>query len=145
MYTMLNNRKASKFDLYIPGELVASLHYNIADNEILFVYCEAIDTMDAEQHCRELIRCAVSECVNRRLKITITCPIALKHLGDTSIVLGPDTLQVPPEVQSRIQPNVDNAPQGAKTRIQATAEIPAVTPVKQDATPRAETGADALQ
>lgn len=88
MYTMLNNRKASKFDLYLPGRLVASLHYSIDENEILFVYCEAIDMEDSVRHCRELMRSAMRESLARRLKITVTCPIALRHLGDT-----PDTAQ----------------------------------------------------
>lgn len=36
MYTLLNNSEASKFDLYLPGKLVASLHYTIAPSEIMF-------------------------------------------------------------------------------------------------------------
>lgn len=77
---MLNNRSASKFDLYLPGQLVASLHYSIDENEMLFIYCEAIEMAEAERHCRELMRRALDESLNRRLKTTITCPIALKHL-----------------------------------------------------------------
>lgn len=80
VYTMLNNRSASKFDLYLPGRLVASLHYSIDENEMLFIYCEAIEMAEAERHCRELMRRALDESLNRRLKTTITCPIALEHL-----------------------------------------------------------------
>lgn len=84
MYTMLNNRSASKFDLYLPGQLVASLHYSIDENEMLFIYCEAIEMAAADRHCRELMRRALDEGVNRRLKITITCPIAIEHLRATA-------------------------------------------------------------
>ncbi|WP_309131508.1 hypothetical protein [Brevibacterium sp.] len=88
MYTMLNNRKASKFDLYLPGRLVASLHYSIDENEILYVFCEVIEQEDSDQHCRALMQRAVSESLNRRLKINVTCPIALNHLGETALRLG---------------------------------------------------------
>ena len=45
MYTLLNNQEASKFDLYLPGKLVASLHYTIDEKEVMFIYCEAIETL----------------------------------------------------------------------------------------------------
>lgn len=84
MYTLLNNSEASKFDLYLPGKLVASLHYTIEPNEIMFVYCEAIEPIDSERHCRELMSRALEETLNRRLPITITCPIARQHMDKDS-------------------------------------------------------------
>lgn len=33
MYTLLNNQEATKFDLYLPGKLVASLHYQLDEEE----------------------------------------------------------------------------------------------------------------
>lgn len=84
MYTMLNNLTSSKFDLYLPGRLVASLHYKIEDDdtEIMFVYCEAVEEMNSDIHCRELIRQAVEGVRNRRLEISVVCPIALKYLNE---------------------------------------------------------------
>lgn len=82
MYTMLNNQESSKYDLYLPGKLVAALHYKLEpdDNEVMFIYCEAIEPMQADQHRRELMRRAVEDAKSRRLKLTITCPIGLKAL-----------------------------------------------------------------
>lgn len=82
MYTLLNNRAAAKFDLYLPGRLVASLQYTISPQEIMFVYCEAIDPTDADQHCRELMRLAIEDTRNRRIPITVSCPIAWKSIDD---------------------------------------------------------------
>lgn len=84
MYTMLHNQDASKFDLYLPGQLVAALHYklNEDDNEMMFIYCEAIETLEAAHHCKELMRRATAEVNNRRMKITVTCPIALRFLQE---------------------------------------------------------------
>ena len=82
MYTMLNNQEASKFDLYLPGRLVASLHYNIVDeaNEVMFIYCEAIDDTDPDTHCRELMKQALEDARGRMLTVNVTCPIALKYM-----------------------------------------------------------------
>lgn len=86
MYTLLNNSESSKFDLYLPGRLVASLHYKMQteDNEVLFIYCEAIGTSDADRHRRELMKRALEDVRNRRMRVTITCPIALKIVTGTA-------------------------------------------------------------
>ncbi|WP_166822526.1 hypothetical protein [Brevibacterium limosum] len=80
MYTMLNNQESSKYDLYLPGKLVAALHYKLVaeESEIMLIYCEAIETVEAAHHCTELMRRALEDVKSRRLKLTITCPIARK-------------------------------------------------------------------
>lgn len=82
MYTMLNNQESSKYDLYLPGKLVAALHYKLEPdaNEVMFIYCEAIEPTQADRHRWELMRRAVEDAKGRRLKLTITCPIGLKAL-----------------------------------------------------------------
>ena len=82
MYTMLNNQESSKYDLYLPGKLVAALHYKLEPdaNEVMFIYCEAIEPTQADRHRRELMRRAVEDAKGRRLKLTITCPIGRKAL-----------------------------------------------------------------
>lgn len=82
MYTMLNNQESSKYDLYLPGKLVAALHYKLEaeESEIMLIYCEAIETEEAAHHCTELMRLALDDVKSRRLKLTITCPIALKFM-----------------------------------------------------------------
>lgn len=93
MYTLLNNSEASKFDLYLPGKLVASLHYTITPDEIVFVYCEAIEPLDSERHCRELLRLALEDSLNRRIPITVSCPIARKHIDNDQVISAqPQTL-----------------------------------------------------
>lgn len=84
MYTLLNNQESSKFDLYLPGQLVASLHYKLQkdDNEVMFIYCEAIEALEADHHCKELMQRATADVRNRRMKITVTCPIALRFLQE---------------------------------------------------------------
>lgn len=89
MYTLLNNSEASKFDLYLPGRLVASLHYTIDEKEVMFIYCEAIEPRESARHCRELMDRALKDVRNRRMKITITCPIALKFVDDPASSLPP--------------------------------------------------------
>ncbi|WP_152349050.1 hypothetical protein [Brevibacterium sp. CFH 10365] len=83
-YVLLNNREASKYDLYLPGQLVAALHYNLdpTNHTMMFVYCEAIEKTDANRHCRELMKQATEQIRNRRLELTITCPIARKALHE---------------------------------------------------------------
>src|SRR5699024_12762133 len=73
MYTLLNNQNSSKFDLYLPGKLVASLHYKLEEekNEVMFIYCEAIETLEAARHCRELMWRATENVRNRRMRILI--------------------------------------------------------------------------
>ncbi|KHS54193.1 hypothetical protein [Brevibacterium linens] len=87
MYTMLNNQEASKFDLYLPGKLVASLHYKIDDDadEVMFVYCEAIDATDPDTHCRELMKRALEDARGRMLTVNVTCPIALKYMRQNEV------------------------------------------------------------
>lgn len=82
MYTLLNNQNSSKFDLYLPGKLVAALHYKLEPdaNEVMFIYCEAIEPTQADRHRWELMRRAVEDAKGRRLKLTITCPIGRKAL-----------------------------------------------------------------
>ncbi|RBP65459.1 hypothetical protein DFO66_10442 [Brevibacterium sanguinis] len=80
MYTMLDNRGASKFDLYLPGKLVASLHYKVEKDRVLFHYLEAIEPEDADQHCAELVSLAMKDVANRRLPVVTTCPIAARYL-----------------------------------------------------------------
>ena len=82
MYTMLNNQESSKYDLYLPGRIVAALHYKLEPdaNEVMFIYCEAIEPIQADQHRWELMWRAVEDAKSRRLKLTITCPIGLKAL-----------------------------------------------------------------
>lgn len=75
-YILLNNREASKYDLYLPGRLVAALHYYLdpAEHTMMFVYCEAIEKTEANRHCRELMRQATEHTRNRRLELTIPAP-----------------------------------------------------------------------
>ena len=82
MYTLLNNQESSKYDLYLPGELVAALHYKLEPdtNEVMFIYCEAIEPTRADRHRWELMRRAVEDAKSRRLRLTITCPIGRKAL-----------------------------------------------------------------
>lgn len=91
MYTLLNNQESSKFDLYLPGRLVASLHYKLKkdDNEVMFIYCEAIEALEAAHHCRELMRRATADVKNRRMRIIVTCPIGLRFLGEPAPGLVP--------------------------------------------------------
>lgn len=89
MYTLLNNQEASKFDLYLPGKLVASLHYTIDEKEVMFIYCEAIETLEAAHHCKELMTRSLKDVRNRHMKVTVTCPIALKFLDDPAMNLPP--------------------------------------------------------
>ena len=46
----------------------------------MFIYCEAIESTQADRHRRELMRRAVEDVKGRRLKLIITCPIARKTL-----------------------------------------------------------------
>lgn len=82
MYTLLNNAESSKFDLYLPGRLVASLHYTIDEdkNSMMLIYCESIEPEDSDRHCTELMMRSLEDVHSRRMKITITCPIALKYV-----------------------------------------------------------------
>lgn len=80
MYTLLNNQDSSKFDLYLPGKIVASLHYKLNEEQVMFVYCEAIEKSNADVHRTELMKRSLEDVRNRRLKIIVSCPIALKHL-----------------------------------------------------------------
>ncbi|AZL06743.1 hypothetical protein [Brevibacterium aurantiacum] len=86
MYTLLNNAESSKFDLYLPGRLVASLHYTIEENEnaMMFIYCESIEPEEAAQHCTELMKRALEDVHSRRMKITISCPIAMKYVNGSA-------------------------------------------------------------
>lgn len=95
MYTLLNNQEASKFDLYLPGRLVASLHYSMNEKELMFIYCEAIEPIEADDHCRELMDRALKDVRNRRMKITVTCPIALRFLDDKAVELPPGSRILP--------------------------------------------------
>ncbi len=97
VYTLLNNSDASKFDLYLPGQLVASLHYTITPDEIMFVYCEAIEPLDSERHCRELLRLALDDSLNRRIPITVSCPIARKYI-DSDPKIGAQMQTLPKSV-----------------------------------------------
>lgn len=97
MYTLLNNQESSKFDLYLPGKLVASLHYTIDEKEVMFIYCEAIETLEADQHCRELMSRSLKDVRNRHMKVTVTCPIALKFLDDPAVNLPPGSRSIVPE------------------------------------------------
>ncbi len=106
MYTLLNNSEASKFDLYLPGELVASLHYTITPDEIMFVYCEAIEPLDSERHCRELMRLALEDSLNRRIPITVSCPIARKHI-DSDPVIGAHMQTLPKNVGHKHENSVE--------------------------------------
>lgn len=89
MYTLLNNQDASKFDLYLPGKLVASLHYTIDEKEVMFIYCEAIETLEADHHCKELMTRSLKDVRNRHMKVIVSCPIALKFLDDPAVNLPP--------------------------------------------------------
>ncbi|WP_209323690.1 hypothetical protein [Brevibacterium renqingii] len=106
MYTLLNNSEASKFDLYLPGQLVASLHYTITPDEIMFVYCEAIEPLDSERHCRELLRLALEDSLNRRIPITVSCPIASKYI-DSDPVIGAQLQSLPKHVGRKHQSSLD--------------------------------------
>ncbi|MCS4593219.1 hypothetical protein KTJ89_09525 [Brevibacterium sediminis] len=106
MYTLLNNSEASKFDLYLPGHLVASLHYTITPGEIMFVYCEAIEPLDSDRHCRELLRLALEDSLNRRIPITISCPIARKHI-DSDPVIGAQMQALPKSVGRKHERTLD--------------------------------------
>src|SRR5699024_3951194 len=61
VYTLLNNAESSKFDLYLPGQLVAALHYKIDEdkNEVMLIYCEAIEPRQPDDHCQELMKRAL--------------------------------------------------------------------------------------
>src|SRR5690625_6158010 len=98
MYTLLNNQESSKFDLYLPGKLVASLHYKLEKekNEVMFIYCEAIETHQSDHHCRELMWSATENVRNRRLRILITCPIALRAMKE----FGHETVEAPKQQDS---------------------------------------------
>ena len=61
---------------------MAALHYKLEPdaNEVMFIYCEAIEPTQADRHRWELMRRAVEDAKGRRLKLTITCPIGRKAL-----------------------------------------------------------------
>lgn len=94
MYTLLNNQEASKFDLYLPGKLVASLHYTIDEKEVMFIYCEAIEALEAARHCKELMTRSLKDVRNRHMKVTVTCPIALKFLAGSAADLPPGSRSI---------------------------------------------------
>ncbi|AZL06686.1 hypothetical protein [Brevibacterium aurantiacum] len=100
MYTLLNNQEASKFDLYLPGKLVASLHYTINEKEVMFIYCEAIETPEAAHHCKELMTRSLKDVRNRHMKVTVTCAIALKFLDDPAMNLPPGSRTIVSEETS---------------------------------------------
>lgn len=85
MYTMLDDRNASRFDLHFHGRLVASLHYSSDENEILFVCCEIVDTVNADRHRHELMQRAKYEALDHWAKLNVTCPIALEYLRNIAI------------------------------------------------------------
>lgn len=91
MYTLLNNRDSSKLDLYLPGRLVASLHYRITTDAMWFVYCEAIAPDSPDDHRREVLRRALREAHSRRLRVVLLCAIA-RRLADE----GPDDSHLEP-------------------------------------------------
>ncbi len=93
MYTMLNNQEGSKYDLYLPGRMVASLHYKINedDSEVMFIYCEAIEKTDPDAHCRELMKRSLEDARARMLKVNVTCPIGLKYLQQNTTFTENDT------------------------------------------------------
>lgn len=88
MYTMLDNQNASKFNLYLPGRLVASLHYKVDEdaNEVDFVYCEVIDATDPDAHGRELMKRALEEARSKWLTVAVTCPIGLKYMRQNQLL-----------------------------------------------------------
>ena len=100
MYTLLNNQEASKFDLYLPGKLVASLHYTINEKEVMFIYCEAIETLESAQHCKELMTRSLKDVRNRHMRVTVTCPIALKYLENPVVDLPPGSRTIVSEKTS---------------------------------------------
>lgn len=85
---MLDNQNASKFDLYLPGRLVASLHYNVDEDEkgVRFVYCETFDATDPDTHGRELMKRALEEAENKWVTVTVTCPIGLKYMRQNQLL-----------------------------------------------------------
>src|SRR5699024_1858911 len=84
MYTLLNNQNHSKFDLYLPNKLLASLHYKPEKekNEIMLIYCEPSETFEDAHDWRELMWRATENVRNRRMHIIITCPIALRVIRE---------------------------------------------------------------
>lgn len=80
MYVLMNNRKASKFDLYLSEHRVATLHYAIDENERMFIYCEAVEPDDAISHCTELMSRVLDEVADDSVKTIVICPIAVKFL-----------------------------------------------------------------
>ncbi|SMY04446.1 hypothetical protein BSP239C_03840 [Brevibacterium sp. 239c] len=66
---------------------MASLHYTIDEKEVMFIYCEAIGILDAAHHCKELMTRSLRDVRNRHMKVTVTCPIALKFLDDPAMNL----------------------------------------------------------
>ncbi len=104
MYTMLDNRGASKFDLYLPGKLVASLHYSIERDRVLFVYLEVIESDAADQHCAELVSQAMKDVSMRRLPVVNTCPIAAKYLPPPELSPAPVVIVERPSTDRSLDP-----------------------------------------
>lgn len=94
MYTLLNNMESSKLDLYLPGRLVASLHYRFTTDEMWFVYCESIDDDSPDSHCREVLRRGLEEAHSRRMRVHVLCTISQRLL--TGATAGTDPLVIEP-------------------------------------------------
>lgn len=80
MYTLLNNRKSSKLDLYLPGRLVASLHYRFTADEMWFVYCESIVADSTDSHRRAVLRRGLEVARSRRMRVRVLCSISQRLL-----------------------------------------------------------------
>lgn len=83
MYTLLNNRKSSKLDLYLPGRLVASLHYRFTADEMWFVFCESTLPDSPDPHRREVLRRGLELAHSRRLRVRVLCTIAQRLLTES--------------------------------------------------------------
>lgn len=79
-YSLVDDREAAAFELFLAGEVVAALHYrlNAVTNEVAFVYCEIAETLSAAQHCKVLLRLATRVVEDRGMTVAVTCPVGLK-------------------------------------------------------------------
>ncbi|WP_420096438.1 hypothetical protein [Brevibacterium sediminis] len=79
-YSVIDDREAAAFELRLAGDVVATLHYTLDEEnqQAVFVCCEIEETLAAAQHCRVLLTTAIEAVESRGMSVSVTWPVALK-------------------------------------------------------------------
>jgi len=80
--TIVDDPAASRYELYVSGELAAFTNYRLAPNRIVFTHTETLDAFGGHGLATRLARAVLDAARARGLRVVARCPFVAQYIDE---------------------------------------------------------------